>query len=127
MTVALILLIPPTVLAVFSEPPNPLRLPSGDQVSGAVTGWVGEGYSLVAVTPFVPPPGQESIGPPSYVFNNSGDVVEVYATQSILIDSSAAVAASYAAKLRRQSAAAQKKGQVWSAVRLLLKAQGISS
>jgi hypothetical protein len=84
MTVALVTTNPAAVVAVFASVPNPMTLPNGDRVSAAAAGWTSQdsAYSLIDVTPFVTPDGQENIGAPSYTVVD-GAVIETYATQPI--------------------------------------------
>lgn len=85
MTVALISLpTPQAVITVYSSTPSMIILPNGEEVHGAAVGWVSQDgvYSLVNVVPFVVPPGQQVVGPPSYSVSN-GVVTETYQTQPI--------------------------------------------
>ena len=80
MTVALISTNPYAVISVFPVVPDPVLIPNNIQVYGAAVGWTGDGYALVAVTPFVPASGYQVTGAPSYSVNGLGVVTETYST-----------------------------------------------
>ena len=80
MTVALIAMSPYGIVATYSSPPNPLLLPSGAKVYGAVVGWTDGAHALVNVTPFTASAGQEITGDPTYSIDGSGNVTETYST-----------------------------------------------
>jgi hypothetical protein len=82
MSVALITLASSAVNKVYGSPPVPLILPNGDQVFNAKVGYTNGTYSLVGVTPFTVPGGQQIVGPPTYTCLNSA-VSEHYTTQAI--------------------------------------------
>ena len=82
MTVALVSTSPRAIVATYPDVPNPLPLPSGDEVAGAQIGWTGEGFALVAVAAFAPPAGQVITGAPSYALDDAGTVIVSYPTGS---------------------------------------------
>jgi len=86
MTVALTTIDPAKIVTTYSEIPNPLILPNGEQVFGiSEANWTSQNnvYSLVPVTPFVTPNGQQNVGTPTYFFDAANNVIETYATQTI--------------------------------------------
>ena len=74
---------PKTIVQIFSGVPSSIHLPSGDTVEGVSEGWTGEGLSIVAVTSFVVPGGQQISGSPTYALDGNGNVVETYPTVAI--------------------------------------------
>lgn len=73
---------PPAVVAVYDgdNPPNTIAVPGLGNVAGAMIGWGDGGYKLVFVQPFKPPAGQVAFGPPAYVFEDDGSLIESYNT-----------------------------------------------
>ena len=93
MTVALIQNNPKAILQIYDSTPPRLDLPSGVQVDGASVPWTSQdgAYSLVAVTSFVVPSGQEITGVATYGFDQNGNVIETYQTVLILAPTPAPV------------------------------------
>ncbi len=70
---------------IFTAIPSALKLPTGSVVEGIpAVPWTSQdgAYSLVNVTPFVPPGGQIATGAPSYAIDGQGRVSQSFATTS---------------------------------------------
>lgn len=81
---ALVKVTPPTVLVVVDASSMRVNVAGTWQQDGATAGWQSPdgAYKVVAVSTFVVPNGQVTVGSPSYAIDGQLNVTETYATQA---------------------------------------------